>query len=212
MKIEIWSDYACPFCYLGDRKLALALNDFEHKSEVEISYKSFQLDVNATSHPGVDVSTLISQKYGIGYEQARASNDKIVKAAYAIGLEYDFDNLKPNNTALAHQVAKYAASLGKEAPLVQRLFKAYFEQGYDLGIKENLLKLAGEVDLDAMELSGVLDAGTFAKEVHNDQEAAAKLGIRGVPYFVFDGKYAVSGAQDVDYFKKVLEEVHLDKA
>jgi predicted DsbA family dithiol-disulfide isomerase len=208
MKIEIWSDFACPYCYLGDRKLALALNEFEHKDEVEISYKSFQLDVHATSHADEDISELIAKKYGISYEQAKASNNSIIIAAKKVGLNYDFDALKPNNTGLAHQVSKYALSSGKEKELVARFFKAYFEEGMDLGVKENLISLGSEVGLDPEGLVKALDLGTYSNDVMLDQKKASELGIRGVPYFVVNDKYAVSGAQSIDYFKSVLDEVY----
>jgi predicted DsbA family dithiol-disulfide isomerase len=211
MKIEIWSDFACPYCYLGDRKLALALNEFEHKDEVEIFYKSFQLDVHATSHADEDISELIAKKYGISYEEAKASNNQIIIAAKKVGLNYDFDALKPNNTGLAHQVSKYALDHGKEKELVARLFKAYFEEGYDLGLKENLIKLAGEVGLDTEDLVSVLDLATYRDAVILDQKKAQDLGIRGVPYFVVNDKYAISGAQSIEYFKSVLDEVHMNE-
>lgn len=212
MKVEIWSDFACPFCYLGDKKFEMALAEFENKEQVEIEFKSFQLDVHATSHPGEDIHALISKKYGISYEQAKASNDQIIKAAKEVGLQYDFDILKPNNTGLAHEVAKYAAHMGKEKVLVERFFKAYFEEGVDLGIKENLLKLAGEVGIDENELNVVLDKGIYKEAVIKDQEKASDLGIQGVPFFVLDGRYGISGAQSVEHFKMVLDKAFIEEA
>lgn len=206
MKIEIWSDFACPFCYLGHARLQQALGEAGLLASAKIVFRSFQLDVNATSHPGEDIHTLISRKYGISYEEAKASNQRIISAAEGAGLHYDFDNLKPGNTGLAHQAAKYAQSIGMEQELVERFFKAYFEEGVDLGIEENLLALAAEVNVEEGPLKDALAAGTFKAEVMEDQKQAREKGIRGVPHIVIDDRFTVSGAQSVAYFVQVLRE------
>lgn len=207
MKIEIWSDFACPFCYLGDRKLALALETLPQKEPVDITYRSFQLDVHASAHPHEDLATLIAKKYGVSYDQAKKSNDQIVDAAKKVGLSYDFENIKPNNTGLAHQVLKYAGMRGKDKAIIDRFFKACFEEGYDLGQKEVLLHLASEVGVDPNDLNQALTNGDFAQAVESDQLRANKLGITGVPYFVINDQYAISGAQDVAYFQQALSEI-----
>lgn len=211
MKIEIWSDFVCPFCYMGERKLELALQEFQHKEEVEITFRSFQLDVDAVKIADKDIYQIIAEKYHISYEESKASNEQIVKAAKEVGLNYRFDLLKPNNSGLAHQIAKFAKAAGKEKILVDRFFKAYFEEGADIGDKETLLDLAKEVQLDLDELNKKLDEEFYKPDVMKDQEEARKLGMNGVPYFVIDGKYGVSGAQSPSHFKAVLDKAYHEK-
>jgi len=208
MKVEIWSDFVCPFCYMGERRFENALEEFEHKDEVEITFKSFQLDPDAKRIQGKDIYQIIAEKYGISYEQSKASNDEIIKAASEVGLNYRFDILKLNNTEMAHEITKFARSLDKEKALVDRFFKAYFEEGADIGDREILLKLAGEVGINQGELNKKLDAGSFRTEVIKDQEQARKLGINGVPFFVINDKYTVSGAQSVSHFIHVLDKAY----
>lgn len=208
MKVEIWSDFVCPFCYLGERKFELALAEFEHKEEVEISFRSFQLDPNATRHEEEDIHQLIAKKYGMTYEESKANNDQIVRAAAEVGLNYRFDILKPNNTAAAHQAAKFARKLGSEKVFIDRLFRAYFEEGADLGDLSVLLKLAEEVGIEREELEDHLKNESFLAEILEDQEQAKALGINGVPFFVINDKYTVYGAQSVDHFKQILNKAY----
>ncbi len=207
MKIEIYSDFVCPFCYLGERKLELALEQFEHKDEVEITYKSFQLDPNAKRHPDKDIHQLIADKYDISYERSKANNDQIVKAAGEVGLNYRFDMLKPNNTAMAHQIAQYAKSVDKEQALVLRFFKGYFEEGADIGDKVTLLALAQEAGLDRSETEQNLTDETFLPAVLKDQADAEAIWIDFVPYFTA-GKHSISGAQSVENLLAFLHEAH----
>lgn len=204
MKVEIWSDFVCPFCYIGHTKFKLALAALNLQEPVEVVFKSFQLDVNAIRHPNEDIHTLISKKYGMSYEQAKASNQKIIAAAKEVGLAFNFDQLKPNNTGLAHQAAKVAAHVGKEKEFIERLFKAYFEEGVDLGIEENLITLANQVGIEGATLGEALGAGQFKSEVLEDQQKARAQGISGVPHFIVNNRYTISGAQSVDYFKQII--------
>lgn len=205
MKIEIWSDFACPYCYIGEKKLEKALEEMQLVHDVELGFRSFQLDVNATSHPDEDINTLISKKYNISYEQAQSANDGIVARAKQVGLNYDFDNLKPSNTSLAHQLMKYAKLKNKEAQIAERLFSAYFVEGVELGDVKNIKKIAALENLDSKEIEELINEQTFYEEVMKDQELAHELGISSVPFFVINNKYAVSGAQSVEYFKSALQ-------
>lgn len=207
MHIEIWSDFVCPFCYLGKTRFEKALEQFEHKDDVTITYRSFQLDPQATSHPGVDIHTLIANKYGISIEQAKASNDAIVFQASEVGLNYQFDSLKPNNTRLAHEIAKFAKDKGLESLVVNRLLQGYFEEGADIGDLATLLTLVKEVGIDEGELQNALNNGLYTKEVEKDQQEAHKLGITGVPFFVINNQYGISGAQKITYFTQVLNKI-----
>lgn len=210
MKIEIWSDFVCPFCYMGETILEKALLEIGHKGDVEITFKSFQLDPNAVRIVDKNIYQIIAEKYGISYEQSKASNDNIVKAGREIGLNYQMDIMKPNNTAMAHEISKFAQSVGKERVLVKRFFKAYFEEGADIGDKVTLLNLAAEVGLNLNELNKKLDEGFFKSEVLQDQEQALRSGINSVPHFVINNKYTISGAQGINHFIQVLNKAYLD--
>ncbi|CUU47803.1 DsbA family oxidoreductase [Clostridium beijerinckii] len=205
MKVEIWSDFVCPFCYMGERKFEKALELFEHKDEVEIVFKSFQLNMDQAEVKDKDIHQVIADKYNISYEQAKANNDRIVKAAQEVGLNYRFDILKLNNTELAHQISKYAEYNDKGKELVDRYFKAYFEEGFDIGNKEKLIELAEEIGLNVIELKKRLDDGSLKAEIEKDKALARELDISGVPFFVINDKYAVSGAQEPEEFLKVLK-------
>lgn len=207
MKIEVWSDFACPFCYLGKKRLETAIKDLKMENKVEVVYKSFQLDERATSHPDKDIHELIANKYGIPYEQAKASNGKIIQMAKKEGLAFDFDRIKPNQTRWAHEVQKLAESMGIGDKSTNRLFKAYFEEGADLGDANTLIHLAVEIGLNEIEVRRIIEEEIYETEVKNDQRAARVLGIRSVPHFVFDDHRSLSGAQPVEIFKQVLLEL-----
>lgn len=205
MKIEIWSDFVCPYCYLGEKKLEKALETFEDKENIEITFKSFQLNQNEVKHKQGNYYNFISNKYGIPYELAKERMDAIKNEASKVGLNYRYDIMIRNNTSLAHQAAKFAKYEGKEKIFVDRIFKGYFEEGADLGDLKNILFLAGEVGLNINKLENVLKEKSFLSEVTEDQEDASKLGINGVPFFIINDKIAVSGAQSIEHFKGALK-------
>ena len=209
MKIEIWSDFACPYCYIGEKKLEKALDELGLHNDVEISFRSFQLNEKAVRHENVDLNTLISKKYGISYDQAKAANQGIIQGAKEVGLNYDFDIIKPGNTGLAHEVYKYCASLGKGQEMVDLLFSGYFEKGLDISSEEVLMDLGQQVDLARGDLERLINERTFMKAVKDDQKKAFELGISSVPFFIIDDKYTVSGAQSVANFKDVLAKARL---
>lgn len=208
MKVEIWFDFVCPFCYMGERKFEKALAAFEHKEEVEIVFKSFQLNMSQKDVKGKDIHQVIADKYNITYEEAKANNDRITKAAAEVGLNYRFDILKLNNTQLAHEIAKYAEGVGKGKEIVDLYFKGYFEEGLDIGNEEKLLELAEKAGLDITDLKNKLAGESLKAKVKEDEALARKLGISSVPYFVFDDKYAVSGAQEPEQFLKALNQAY----
>ena len=157
---------------------------------------------------GKDIHQVIADKYNITYEEAKANNDRITKAAAEVGLNYRFDILKLNNTQLAHEVAKYAESVGKGKEIVDLYFKGYFEEGLDIGNEEKLLELAQKAGLDIIDLKKQLAGEDLKAKVKEDEALARKLGISSVPYFVFDNKYAVSGAQEPEQFLKALNQAY----
>ncbi|WP_160686631.1 DsbA family oxidoreductase [Clostridium sp. C2-6-12] len=207
MKIEVWSDFVCPFCYIGKRRLEMALNDFEHKEEVELVVKSFELDPKSKKKFDESIHEIIAKKYGISVEQAKASNDQISAQAKEIGLNYNFDDIKPTNTFDAHRLSHYAKTEGKMNELSERILKAYFVEAMDISDYGVLTKLADEVGLDRVKALEVLETGKYAAEVRKDEEEASKLNITGVPYFVFNSKYAISGAQPIELFLRTLKKV-----
>jgi predicted DsbA family dithiol-disulfide isomerase len=195
---------------MGETKFKKALEDFEHKDEVEIVFKSFQLDMGKGDFSGKDVHAIIADKYNIAYKQAKANNDRVIKAAAEVGLNYNFDILKVNKTELAHEIAKYAESIAKGKELVERYFKGHFEEGLDIGNKDDLLELAQEIGLDITELKKRLAGDSLKSAVKEDESVAKKLGINSVPFFVIDNKYAVLGAQNPEHFLKALNEAYND--
>lgn len=208
MKIEIWSDYVCPFCYIGKRKLEKALAQLPFIGEVEIAYKSYELDPNAKMYDGVSIDEAISQKYGIPLEQAKASNEGIVQAAKEVGLSFDFNQMKPTNTLDAHRLTKFAKTKGKEEAMLERLYQAYFEEGVLISDEKTLIDLGVEVGLESEDVTKVLrDQTAFLGEVRTDETTAAQLGITSAPYFVLNDKYAVKGAQPVELFIRALTDV-----
>lgn len=207
MKIEVWSDFVCPFCYIGKRRLEMALNKFEHKGEVELVFRSFELDPTAKKKYDENIHELIAKKYGVTVEQAKASNDKLVMQAKAIGLDYNFDDLIPTNTFDAHRLAHYAKTEGRMNELSERILKAYFVDSLNISDHKVLASLAGEAGLDSDKALKILDSDQYEAEVREDEKNASGLGISGVPYFVFNDKYAVSGAQPPELFLQVLEKV-----
>lgn len=207
MKIEIWSDFVCPFCYIGKRRLEIALNKFEHKDEVELVFRSFELDPSSKKKFDENIHEIIAKKYGISVEQAKASNNQIIEQAKAVGLNYNFDDLIPTNTFDAHRLSHYAKTEGKMNELSERLLKAYFVDSLNISDYKLLADLAGEVGLNSEEALRVLESNKYGDEVRKDEESASKLRISGVPYFVFNNKYSVSGAQPAELFLEVLEKV-----
>ncbi|UUZ91830.1 DsbA family oxidoreductase [Paenibacillus sp. P25] len=195
MKVEIWSDYVCPFCYIGKRRFEAALEEFPHKTQVEVVYRSFELDPSAKRDLGHDVHDMLASKYGMSREQAKAMNDNVTEQARTVGLAYHFDTAIPTNTFDAHRLTHFAAKHGKMHEVAERSLRAYFTESKHIGDHEALAALAAEAGLDRDEALRMLAGGEFAQEVRHDEEEAARLGVRGVPFFVIDRKYAVSGAR-----------------
>lgn len=212
MKIEIWSDFVCPFCYIGKRLLEQALENFSHKDQVEIIFKSFELDQNVRNDQSISVHELLAKKYGMSVEKAKAMNAQVIQKAATVGLAFNFDETKQTNTLNAHRLAKYAESKGKAAQLTERILKAHFTESQFIGSDEKLIKLAVEVGLNQEEVQKVLTSNAYLENVRADEMEANQIGIRGVPYFVFNRKYAVSGAQPVEVFKNTLEKAWQEAA
>jgi len=204
VKIEVWSDFGCPFCYIGKRRLERALESFSHRDEIELVYRSFELDPGAPKDTESSIHELLAVKYGLSLEQAKESNRNVAQQAQTEGLTYNFDTIIPTNTFDAHRLAHYAGEQGKAKEMTERLFQAYFTDSLHIGDRDTLVRLAEEVGLDGAAVREVLEQNTYADAVREDENEARRLGIRGVPFFVLRGKYAVSGAQPLEIFQGAL--------
>jgi len=205
MKVEIWSDYVCPFCYIGKRRFELALQQFSNKQSVEVEYKSFELDPGALRDGNPGVHDMLAAKYGMSKEQAVANTNQITRQAKELGLDYDFDRMIQTNTFDAHRLTHFATQKGKHAEMTERLLKAHFTDTLHIGNRETLADLAAEVGLDRAEALQALTEGAYAEEVRADEQEAGQLGVRGVPFFVINRKYAISGAQPSEVFLQALQ-------
>ena len=207
MKIEVWSDYVCPFCYIGKRELENALEKTGFKDQVEVEFKSYQLSPDAPATSEQSIYENLAEKYGMSLEQAKAQTLGVKARAQEVGLAYDFEHMKPANTFKAHRLAKYAESVGKGAEMSEGLMKAYFIETQEIGLTNILVDLAVEVGLDRQAVEDVLNDDTFATDVLTDIQQASQLGVRGVPFFVINNKYAISGAQPGEVFVNAVSQV-----
>lgn len=207
MKVEIWSDIICPFCYIGKRKFELALNQFYPKANIEIEWKSFQLDPEMEKQLPGSINQYLSEKKGMPLDQAKQMNLQVTNMAKEVGLDYHFENAIPNNTLLAHKLLHFAKHHNKQNVMKERLLQAYFKNGEDIGDTQQLVKIAIELGLDEYEAFEALNADVYANEVQMDLYHAQQIGVRGVPFFVFNNKYAISGAQPVETFSELLDKV-----
>jgi predicted DsbA family dithiol-disulfide isomerase len=208
LKIEVWSDFVCPFCYIGKRRLEEAISQFEHKDQVEVEFKAFELDPNSPIEPTMMIHESLAKKYGMSVEEAKRANENMAKQAASVGLDFRFDEMMPSNTFDAHRLAKYAKTVGKEKELTEKLLYAYFTENKQLAKKDVLVEVAESVGIDSTETLNVLDDKTlFANDVRIDETIAQQYKITGVPFFVVNNKYGISGAQPLETFKDALEKV-----
>ncbi len=205
MKVEIWSDVMCPFCYIGKRKFENALAEFPKQKQVEIIWKSFQLSPEIQTNPNQNVNELLAVLKGIPLEQAIQMNNHVSGMAAIVGLTYNFATAVVANSLKAHRFSHLAKSLGLQNEAEESLFRAYFTEGRNTDDTETLVKLGEEIGLDASLTREVLEGNQYAHDVRADILEAQQLGIRGVPFFVFDRKIGVSGAQESAVFKQALE-------
>jgi predicted DsbA family dithiol-disulfide isomerase len=206
MKVEIWSDVMCPFCYIGKRRFEQALEQFVHKDQVEVVWRSFQLNPDLPAHFKQPVHEYLAERKGITPEQALQMNAQVTNMAASEGLQYNFDKAVVANSFDAHRFSHLAASVGLGDAAEERLFKAYFTEGKNIADQHILAELGTDIGMDKAAVQNMLSGNTYAKEVHDDIEEAEALGIRGVPFFVLNRKYAVSGAQPAEAFLGALEQ------
>ena len=204
MRVEIWSDVVCPWCYVGKRNFEAALADFEHRDDVEVTWRSFELDPSAPAEREGDYATHLAGKYGMSRDQARNMMDSMTGKGASVGLVLDFERARPGNTFDAHRLLHLASEKGLQEALKERLLRANFSEGAPVGNRETLVRLAAEVGLPADEAAAVLDSDAYAADVRADEELAMDLGISAVPFFVIDRKFGIPGAQPPDVILQAL--------
>lgn len=207
MKVEIWSDIVCPWCYIGKRRFESALAGFKHHDQIEIQWKSYQLDPHAPHNSEQTLDEMLASKYGMSLQKATEMNASVSSLAAKEGLDYHLEQAHPSNTFDAHRLVHLAAAHGRQDAMKERLMRAYFTEGKAIGDPETLVALAEETGLDAEEARTALASDTYAAEVRADEHEAQALGITGVPFFVIDEKYGISGAQSDKVFQQALEQV-----
>lgn len=204
MKIEIWSDIVCPWCYIGKRKFEAALAKFEDAKYIDVEYKSYQLNPGMETDTTLSVVDYLSKYKGIARKDAIQMKDQVTAIAAGIGLEYHLEKAVAINTLQAHALLHFAKTKGKQLEMKERLMKAYFTEALNLDDRKLLAKLAAEIGLDAEAVEKALESGEYAAAVQADIQQAVGFGVRGVPFFVFNRTYAISGAEEVDVFFNTL--------
>ena len=206
MNVEIWSDIACPWCYVGKRRFEAALKQFDHADQVQVTWRSFELDPSAPAERPESGAEHLASKYGTSIEQAQAMEQRMTETAAGDGLDFRFDKLRLGNTFDGHRIVHLAATYDLQDAIEERLMRAYLTEGELIADHEVLQRLAVEVGLPEDEVREVLLTERFAEEVRDDERTAASLGIRGVPFFVVDRKIAASGAQPPELLAQMLEQ------
>jgi predicted DsbA family dithiol-disulfide isomerase len=209
VKIEVWSDVVCPWCYIGKRRLEHALRDFEHADEVEVTWRSFQLNPDTPKGTAVPTMEYLASRFG---PQSAGMTGRVAELARAEGLDFDFDAALTVNTLDAHRVLHLANDLGVGDAAKERLLRAHFTEGADLSDPDVLVGLLGEVGVDQGRARAVLASREYAEAVRDDFEEAERLGANGVPFFVIDRKYGISGAQPAEAFLHALRTAYADEA
>ena len=206
LHIDIWSDIACPWCHVGKRRLEAALARFPHRDAVEIVWRAFELDPSAprTIDLSVSYAARLAKKYGSSVADAEAMIARMTEVARQDGLDFHFERIRPGNTFDAHRVLHLAAERGVQDAVKERFLRAYLGEGEPIGDPETLVRLAAEAGLDPEEVRATLAGDAHARDVRADEEEAREIGVRGVPFFVLAGRWAISGAQPPDLFLRAL--------
>jgi predicted DsbA family dithiol-disulfide isomerase len=205
MEIEVWSDVVCPWCYLGKRRLERAIGAFEHRDEVTVRWRSFELDPGAPPRRSGTAAEHLAAKYGMTPEQVEASWERLTGLADAEGLEYHLADAQGGSSFDAHRLLQLAGELGLQDTVKERLLRAYFTEGLPIGDRDVLGRVAVEAGLPQDEVDEVLATDRYAQAVRDDERRAQQLGIGGVPFFAVDGRYGVSGAQSAEHLLEALQ-------
>ncbi|MET0792382.1 MAG: DsbA family oxidoreductase [Polyangiaceae bacterium] len=208
LRIDVWSDIACPWCFVGKRRLEGALERFPHAEQVEVVWHSFELDSSAPREVDTTQSHAerLAKKYGMSVAQAQSRTEQLQQTARTAGIEFDFEHIRPGNTFDAHRLVHLAEKLGLQGVMKERFLLAYLSEGEAIGDPRVLQRLAVQAGLPAAEVERVLASDAYAAEVRSDEQQARELGINGVPFFVFDQRLAASGAQPVEVLLGALNQ------
>jgi len=205
MPIEIWSDIMCPFCYIGKKRFETALQQSGHSENIEITWKSFQLNPFQKTEPGKSINQYLSEHKGISLNEAESMNQYVTKMALDEGLIFDFSKSVLANSFKAHKLSHLAKKYNVQHPIEEALFKAYFTDGKNIDDRDCLIQIGLELGISKEDLEDCIDNETYSDAVRKDMEEAKSLNISGVPFFLFNRKYAISGARENDIFKQALE-------
>jgi predicted DsbA family dithiol-disulfide isomerase len=208
MNVEIWSDVVCPWCYIGLRRFERAVASFGHPGEVTVTYRSFELDPGAPAQRTGSHAEHLAGKYGMTIAEAEQAGQQMTERAAADGLEFRFDLMRGGNTFDAHRLLHLAKDHGRQPEMKERLLRATFTEGLPIADQPTLARLAAEAGLPPEQVRAVLDGDAYADAVRADEQQAARYGITGVPFFVADGKYAVSGAQPPEVLLQLLRQAY----
>jgi len=203
--IEIWSDIQCPFCYIGKRKLEIALKKFEKKDKIKIEWRSYQLNPNTISQPGLSVYDYLAAIKGQTKEWSIKMHENVTNMAKEVGLNYHFEKTIIANSYNSHRLIQLAKAYKLSDQAEEHLFKAYFTEGKDIADKTTLLEIGKEIGLTETKILAVLNSDMYGAEVRADIAEAQTIGVKGVPFFVFNRAYAISGAQDIEVFSETLQ-------
>lgn len=207
MKIDIWSDVRCPFCYIGKRKLEKALAQSAHRDDVEIEWHSFELDPNAETVLGIDAYDYLADRYDRNREWSVETHDRVARAAAEVGLTFNFDKAVMANSFDAHRLIQMAKIVRTASEVEELLFKAHFTDGLNIADHDVLIEIGKQCGLSGLEVGMMLKSKDFTDEVRHDEKLAQEIRIKGVPFFVFNGKLAVSGAQEPEVFLETMDKV-----
>lgn len=206
MKVDIWSDVRCPFCYIGKRRFESALAEFEHKEEIEVEWHSFELDPNMVTVLDKSSEEYLAERYGKSREWAAESHKHVTEAAAEVGLDFNLGQAVVARSFDAHRLIQLAKSKGLGDEIEEALFKAHFTDGKNIDDTDSLIEIGTLAGLEAAEITAVLNSDQFTDEVRYDEKTAETIGVRGVPFFVFNEKLAVSGAQPPETFLGALKQ------
>jgi predicted DsbA family dithiol-disulfide isomerase len=207
MRVDVWSDLVCPWCYIGKRRFERALAGHAGRDRIDVVHRAFQLNPSAPTDRTISRAEHLAAKYGWSAEQVEAANARLEQLAAAEGLEYRLAGGVTGNTFDAHRVVLFARDAGNEDAALERLYRAFFTEQRSIFDRDSLADLAAEAGLDRKDVARTLGSDAYARAVGDDVREATALGIRGVPFFVFDGRFGVSGAQSVDVFRDKLEKI-----
>jgi len=205
MKVEMWMDFVCPYCCLGKAKFEKALENFSDKENVEIIYKSFELNPDASKMFNGTMSELLSKQYGMTIEEIQENNERLTAEAKGLGLVYNLEKAMPVNTLFAHRLLQYAKEIGKDAELVSVIFKAYFTDNKNISNIDTLVKISINAGLEEEVVREILNSDKYTDIVRADEKESQDIGVDVVPFFLINKKLTVAGAQSTETLRKALE-------